>query len=164
MKSDSPQKIMLKIDIEKANISDAKRILDIQKAAYISEAEIYGDYQIPPLTQTLAEIEADFGSHTFYVAKQDGEIVGSVNIRIEGATGLIGRLIVAPDMQKRGIGTMLMDHVEASYAELEAFELFTGHKSEHNLAFYRKRGYLEFKRQPVHDKLAFIFMRKETFE
>lgn len=50
------------ITIEKAEKSCAPYILDLQKAAYISEAEIYGDYRIPPLTQTLSDIEALFYS------------------------------------------------------------------------------------------------------
>ena len=50
----------LHITIERANIEDAKEILDLQKLTYQSEAENYNDYTIPPLTQTLEEIEADF--------------------------------------------------------------------------------------------------------
>jgi hypothetical protein len=33
--------------------------LALQKLAYRSEAEIYDDYTIPPLTQTLGEMRAD---------------------------------------------------------------------------------------------------------
>jgi ribosomal protein RSM22 (predicted rRNA methylase) len=35
--------------IERATIKDAEEILDLQKLAYKSEAEIYNDYAIPPL-------------------------------------------------------------------------------------------------------------------
>ena len=152
---------MRAISIEKAKVSDARRILDIQKEAYLSEAEIYDDYNIPPLTQTLTEIESDFDNYTFYVAKINGVIVGSVNLKVEKGIGLIGRLIVRPDIQNQGIGTILMDYVEANHTDLDAFELFTGYKSERNLSFYSKRGYQEFKRQPVHARLVFIFMRKK---
>ena len=47
----------LNMMIERAKIEDAKEILDLQKLAYQSEAEIYNDYTIPPLTQTLEEME-----------------------------------------------------------------------------------------------------------
>jgi N-acetylglutamate synthase-like GNAT family acetyltransferase len=97
------------------------------------------------LTQTLAEIESDFDSHTFYIAKINGKIAGSVNIRVDSSTGHIGRLIVSPEMQNMGIGSLLMKHVEAIHAKMEVFELFTGDKSERNLSFYYKRGYREFK-------------------
>ena len=38
--------------VKRASFEDAKEILDLQKLAYVSEAEIYNDYSIPPLTQT----------------------------------------------------------------------------------------------------------------
>jgi N-acetylglutamate synthase-like GNAT family acetyltransferase len=152
--------VMYKIDMEEATVSDAKHILTIQKKAYLSEAEIYDDYQIPPLTQSLTEIKSDFCSHTFHVAKIDQEIVGGINIKVVGNRGFIGRLIVSPEMQGQGIGTLLMEYIESNYLDLEVFELFTGHKSERNLSFYKKRGYRVFKRQVVHKKLAFIFMHK----
>lgn len=34
--------------IEEAKVSDAEEIFALQKIAYISEAEIYNDYNIPP--------------------------------------------------------------------------------------------------------------------
>jgi hypothetical protein len=39
--------------IEEATVSDAEEILALQKLAYQSEAEIYNDFGIPPLVQTL---------------------------------------------------------------------------------------------------------------
>lgn len=153
--------LMIDIYVEAAKDTDAQQILDIQKEAYLSEAKIYDDYNIPPLTQTLNEIKSDFDNHTFYVAKVNGEIVGSVKLKVENNTGLIGRLIVTPSVQNQGVGSMLMGHVEANHSDLEAFELFTGYKSERNLSFYSKRGYLEFKRQVVNEKCMYIFMRKK---
>ncbi len=41
------------MEIERAIISDAEEILSLQKLAYRSEAEIYNDFNIPPLVQTL---------------------------------------------------------------------------------------------------------------
>ena len=39
--------------ITKALYSDLEEILALQKLAYQSEAELYDDYTIPPLTQSL---------------------------------------------------------------------------------------------------------------
>jgi len=39
-----------------ATVADAEHILELQKLAYISEAEIYNDYNIPPLIQTLQAV------------------------------------------------------------------------------------------------------------
>jgi len=78
---------MSDVVIEKAEKSLACQILSLQKVAYVSEAELYEDFSIPPLTQTLSSLEADFSNHTFYVAKTASDVVGSVKIRIADGIG-----------------------------------------------------------------------------
>ena len=48
------------ISIIQATIKDAADILTLQKVAYQSEAKLNDDWSIPPLMQTLSEIEAEF--------------------------------------------------------------------------------------------------------
>jgi hypothetical protein len=48
------------IEIEQASLEDAEMILQLQMRAYLSEAEIYNDYSIPPLTQSFNEIKQEF--------------------------------------------------------------------------------------------------------
>lgn len=98
--------------IERAKLEDAEEILDIQRLAYRSEAEIYNDYTIPPLTQTLEELRADFNDRIFLKALADGVIIGSVRAYMQQETCLIGRLIVHPEFRNHGIGTMLMNEIE----------------------------------------------------
>ena len=83
--------------IERANVENAGEILDLQKLAYQSEAALYDDYTIPPLTQTLEEITADFERQLFLKASVDGRIVGSVRAYEREGACCIGRLIVHPD-------------------------------------------------------------------
>jgi len=51
--------------ILRALVKDAETILKLQKHAYRSEAEIYYDYNIPALMQTLDEIKQEFMHHAF---------------------------------------------------------------------------------------------------
>ena len=148
--------------IEKAGVQDAEVILDIQKEAYQSEAELHNDFNIPPLTQTLEEIKEDFDKQLFLKAVIDGEIVGSVRAYEEGGTCYIGRLIVRPEHQDRGIGTMLMQEIEGRFNRAERFELFTGHRSEKDLYLYRKLGYEVFKEEPIHQDLTLLYMEKPS--
>ena len=90
----------------------------------------------------------------------EGRLVGSVRAKEAETTCYIGRLIVHPDFQGKGIGSQLMKEIEASFPEVERFELFTGHKSADNIRFYNKRGYVEFKRQKVSSRLTLIYMQK----
>jgi N-acetylglutamate synthase-like GNAT family acetyltransferase len=118
--------------IERASVEDAEEILSLQKLAYQSEAAIYDDYTISPLTQTLEEIRADFERQIFLKASVDGRIIGSVRAHVQEKTCFIGRLIVHPDFQNRGIGTRLLNEIEKTFSQAERFELFTGDKSDRN--------------------------------
>ena len=147
--------------IEQAEVADAGEILRLQKLAYQSEARIYNDYTIPPLVQTAAEIEADFHSHVFLKAIGDsGKITGSVRISLDQGTCKIGRLIVHPECQNRGIGTRLLKEIERRFEYAERFELFTGHKSERNLHLYRKLGYRIFRRSKTSESLTLVYLEK----
>jgi ribosomal protein S18 acetylase RimI-like enzyme len=148
------------IVMKQAQVEDAREILDLQKLAYQSEAEIYHDDTIPPLTQTLEEITADFRNQVFIKASVDGRIVGSVRGQLKQETCSIGRLIVHPDFQNQGIGIRLMDEVEKYFPEAGRFELFTGHRSERNKYLYRKLGYQVFRRQPVNSDLTLLYLEK----
>ena len=147
--------------IEQAKVEDAEEILALQKLAYKSEAEIYDDYSIPPLIQSIEEIEAEFEDHTFLKALCDDErIIGSVRAQVKLGTCYIGRLIVAPDFQNQGIGTSLMHKIEGCFEDAGRFELFTGHLSGRNIYLYQKLGYKEFKREKVHENLELVYMEK----
>ncbi|HIE32132.1 MAG TPA: GNAT family N-acetyltransferase [Methanosarcinales archaeon] len=151
--------------IRRATIEDAEEILDLQKLAYKSEAEIYNDYTIPPLTQTLEEMRLEFENWTFLKALAVGKIIGSVRACMHQETCMIGRLIVHPDFQNQGIGTMLMNEIERCFLPQSIrFELFTGHRSKRNIHLYRKLGYSEFKDERVTEDLTLVYMEKYARE
>lgn len=147
--------------ISRAEKSDLRDILDLQYISYRSEAELYNDFTIQPLRQTIEEIEHEFENPIIIKALINGRIVGSV--RASSSEDLIcniGKLIVHPEYQNRGIGTKLMVSIEDIFRHSKRFELFTGHKSEKNLYLYKKLGYKQYKSELVNDKLTLIFLNK----
>lgn len=136
------------MNILEAAITDAAEILALQKLAYLSEARIYDDDNIPPLTQTQEEITADFSCRTFLKAVEDGRIVGSVNGFMKDGRCHIGRLMVHPDLQGRGIGSGLMAAIERRFADAQAWELFTGELSVENIRLYERLGYRIVRKEP----------------
>ncbi|MDD2467227.1 MAG: GNAT family N-acetyltransferase [Desulfobulbus sp.] len=148
------------MNVEVATIEDSASILALQKLAYLSEAEIYNDFEIDPLTQTLDALHRDFEKQVFLKASVSGRIVGSVRGCLDHGTCLIGRLIVHPDFQGQGIGTQLMSSIESYFKTAKRYELFTGHRSERNLTLYQKLGYSTYTIEPVHENLALVFLEK----
>lgn len=146
--------------IEPANPIDAQDILDLQKLAYQSEAMLYNDYSIPPLTQSLDQMQVDFRQQVVFKATLDGRIVGSVRGYLQDGTCHIGRLIVHPEFQNQGIGTRLLNKIETHFREAWRYELFTGERSERNLYLYDKLGYRIYRTERLTEKAAIVFLEK----
>jgi phage replication-related protein YjqB (UPF0714/DUF867 family)/GNAT superfamily N-acetyltransferase len=151
----------LDMRIERAETFDAEEILALQKLAYKSEAEIYNDFKIPPMVQTLESIEKDFENQFFIKALMDGKIIGSVRAYEKDGTCYIGRLIVHPDFQNQGIGTKLMNEIEKIFNTCQRFELFTGDRSERNLYLYQKLGYKIIKKAKITDLTTIVCLEKK---
>lgn len=147
--------------ISKATPVDLERILYLQKCCYLSEAEIYNNYSIPPLTQTMDGIKNDFENQTIFKFEYKGKILGSVRAFLQHDTCHIGRLFVDKEFQNKGIGKLLLGSVENNFNQVNRFELFTGNKSEKNLYLYKKNGYNEFKEELVND-VHIIYLEKHV--
>ena len=144
----------------RAEFRDLQAILEIQYEAYKSEAIIYNEFDIPPLTQPLSELENEFERGIFLKAvDKNGEIVGSVRAFPNGTTTKINKLIVRPDMQRQGIGSMLLAAIEREF-DSERFELFTGHKSLRNIKLYESFGYKIFKEEKITATRSLVYMEK----
>jgi GNAT superfamily N-acetyltransferase len=143
-----------------ATLDDATEILALQKLAYQEEAERYGDDSIPPLTQTLSGMEEDLRALVVIKLVEDGRIVGSARAYEQDGTVFIGRVIVHPDRQGQGLGRRIMAYLEARFPAARRFELFTGHLSTRNLAFYRRLGYRDFKTVALTPTIHFVYLEK----
>jgi len=152
--------VMDNISIMQAIPEEASEILALQKVAYQSEANLYDDSFIPPLTQTLSEIKAEFATKIFLKAVCVDRIVGSVRALLDSDTCLVGRLIVHPDYQRQGIGTHLMEKIETLFPRAERFELFTGTRSIDNIRLYQKLGYCRYREEDLSSRVRIVFMEK----
>ena len=85
-----------------AEKKDLKEILELQKACYLEEAELYDDFSIPPLTQTLGSIERDFSKTIFLKVESEGRIIGSIRGRLDWNTCKIERLVVGVNFRNQG--------------------------------------------------------------
>jgi ribosomal protein S18 acetylase RimI-like enzyme len=140
---------------------DFGEVFTLQRAAYVSEAQIYGDIAMPALTQTLGELADELSAGLGLKATLGHRMVGAVRAHAKGAVLHIGRLTVAPDMQGRGIGTRLLTALERrAPATVHTFTLFTGHLSTANLRLYERLGYAEVRREALKPGTVLVHLDK----
>lgn len=147
--------------IEPATVRDCGELLTLQRAAYVTEAQLYEDVRLPALTQTLDELRTELQQGLAYKAADRGRIVGAVRASVRATTLHIGRLTVAPDQQGRGIGSALLLHAEVhAPPDVRGFALFTGHRSVANLRLYERHGYASVRQEALHEGVTLVHLQK----
>ncbi|MER7990698.1 GNAT family N-acetyltransferase [Streptomyces noursei] len=153
------------VTISTATDDDAEQILKLQYLCYQPEAELYDDYGIEPLTQTLDSLRAELADGCVMVARLGREVVGSVRGTVDAdGTAKIDKLIVHPRLQRHGLGGRLLAAVERRLAEdrsAKRYRLFTGHRSEANLRLYRSHGYAPVGTEQLSQRLSLVTLEKE---
>ncbi|PKM93104.1 MAG: GNAT family N-acetyltransferase [Firmicutes bacterium HGW-Firmicutes-1] len=148
------------LKIENVDLKELSIILELQKLCYKENAVRYNDYKIPPMVQTIEELQEEFSHGLILKAVEESKIIGSIRAYEKDNVCYIGRVIVHPNFQNKGIGRRLMNDIESSYPKCSKFELYTGFKDEKNIYFYRKLGYKIFKEELLSDKVKFLFLEK----
>lgn len=149
-------------------VEDAGEVLTLQRAAYVSEAQAHGDLQLPPLTQSLDQLVDELAQPSVTATglrDVDERLVAAVRVRVRpGDPGVadLGRLVVAPDVQGRGLGSRLLRAAEDRLpSQVGSLQLFTGERSAGNLRLYNRFGYRETHRTPTPGGYALVHLTKE---
>lgn len=150
------------LEIQRADVGDAGAILALQRLAYQGEATLYGDPNLPPMRETEAELVAAFETHVILKAVVEGVIVGAVRVACADRVCMIGRLMVDPPFQGRGIGSALLRQAEATFPEAEQWQLFTGARSAENIRLYRRHGYTVVGTEVISDRVSIVIMVKRA--
>jgi tRNA (guanine37-N1)-methyltransferase len=134
-------------EIVPARPGDAGELLTLQRACWVQEALANDSLaDIPALHESLADVQEWMGTWSTWVVRSEGRLVGAVRGRLEETPGGpawdIGRIMVVPDLQGRGLGRALLAHIEAvATPEATSYLLFTGARSADNIRMYKKAGY-----------------------
>jgi GNAT superfamily N-acetyltransferase len=148
------------MEILKAERADLARILELQKACYAREAERTGDPDIPPMRQTLTELEAEYDRSVVLKGVEDAAIIGSVRAYEEAGSCYVGRLVVAGERRGEGRGSALLRAAEAAFPRAERYELFTASASPDTIRLYERAGYRQFKAVPAGAAYCLVYLEK----
>ncbi|NYE34920.1 tRNA (guanine37-N1)-methyltransferase [Nocardioides cavernae] len=133
------------LDVRPAVPADAGELFTLQRACWLQELQANPGVEIPALRESLDDVRRGLGEWTVRVAREpsSGRLVGAVRGRLDRhGEWDIGRIMVAPDLQGRGLGRALLELVEELAPEdVETFVLFTGAGSLDNQRMYKKAGF-----------------------
>lgn len=143
-------------------VRDVGELLTLQRAAYVTEAQIYRDVTLPALTQSYDEPAGELAATIALKAMVGQRIVGAGRARVDTGVLHIGRLTITP----RHAGSRHR-HRPAPGAgaagppdEVERYALFTGHLSAANLRLYERLGYVEVRREQLHPGVLLVHLEK----
>jgi tRNA (guanine37-N1)-methyltransferase len=126
-----------------ATAADAPELMTLTRACWAEELARYG--MLEAGEESVDDVVAGMGVWRTWTFRAERRLVASVRGRVhpgEPTTWQIGRLMVAPDLQGRGLGRALLAFAEAAAPPgTTAYWLNTGAGSERNLRIYRKAGY-----------------------
>jgi tRNA (guanine37-N1)-methyltransferase len=134
----------LELEVRLATRADVGELFTLTRACWLQELWANPGAFIPALAETVEDAVRGMEDWTTFVALAGGRIVGSTRGRLagDGTVWDVGRVMVAPDLQGRGLGRYLLRLVEdAAPAEVTSYELMTGAHSVDNLRTYKKAGY-----------------------
>lgn len=149
-------------EIIQACRNDLIDILALQQKAFYTVAEQINKFDIPPLLQTYQDICSENKETLILKYVSNNKIIGSVRGHIdENNICHIGKLIVHPNHQNKGIGKALMYEIEKHFILCDKYTLFTGIETPNTLHLYSKIGYSIVDRKEV-DYISMIVMEKEN--
>jgi len=151
---------MTPLPIVAAGLEDAPAMLAVQRRAFEAEALACGSREIPPLLETLADIEAHLRTATVLKAMDGDRLVGAIRGVVQGDTCVVRVLVVAEEQRGQGLGARLLAAIEAAHPQVARFELTTNMIMPGNVRFYLRHGYAvveEIQRAPT---IRLAFMRK----
>jgi len=105
--------MMETVKIARATKNDADGVLKISKTAFLQyQNELHSNYKLPALFETKEEVELDIEKNSVLIAKENGEIIGSIRYKkLTEKLAYVYRFAVDPEEQNGGVGTALIEFV-----------------------------------------------------
>lgn len=135
-------------EIQRATRGDAAELMTLMRACWSQVAIEEQSLDVPALHESYEEVVENLQAWDTYVVRSGGRLVGSVRGRLvdapDGASRWwdIGRLCVVPDLQGRGLGKVLLEHIQRiAPRSASTYWLFTGANASRNQRFYKKAGF-----------------------
>lgn len=134
-----------RLDLHNATL--AQTVLAMQQVAYALEAAMIDFWEIPPLVESLAELQA---SREHFWGYYVGEVLaGAIATERSGDEVEVSRLVVLPAYFRQGIARALLAHVADVNRDARLLRVSTGTLNAPAVALYQGFGFVEQERRAV---------------
>lgn len=117
----------------------AEEVWQLQRSAYLVEAQIVDYNDIPPLKETVSNLQ--LSNEIFFGYRIDQRLCGVISYKTEAGTLDIHRLFVHPNDFRKGIAQKLIDYIIAHERNFHTIIVSTGSKNMPAVQFYIKNGF-----------------------
>jgi GNAT superfamily N-acetyltransferase len=148
------------LKLRRAGPSNAAAVRALVRSAYAKWIPLIGREPFP----MTADYDKAIVAHMIDLYEEDGKLAALIETIAADDHLLIENIAVSPDHQGKGLGDALVAHAETLAAKFGFGEirLYTNAAFASNIAFYRKRGFSEFRREPIPGGGELVRMRKQV--
>lgn len=146
------------VPLRRATPSDAAAVRALTRDAYAAWVPLIGR-EPRPMT---ADYDLAIANHRIDLWEENGTLLALIETIPATDHLLIENIAVRPDQHGRGLGGTLLQHAESLALAMGVRELrlYTNAAFVSNIAFYAKRGFVEFRREPIAPGSVAVHMRK----
>jgi len=145
--------------VEELDITDrptAARVLEVQRAAYASEAALIGYDPIPGRYETLQDLIATASRLEWSGIRSGGTIVAAMAMSTDAGTDDIDRLVVDPAWFRLGLARALI----ASLPLSAVVTVSTGSDNRPGIALYESMGFTAVSERPIAPDVMITHLRR----
>ena len=153
------------MEVIRATLADAKRLLEVQKIAFSKYAEKYGDFEYNPYHMELDRMEFNvryrFGR--YYKVVENEQIIGGIfGFELDNPKVIkIAQFYLLPEFQHLGYGTKVLEFFFDDNKEANTWYIDTILQEEYNVEFYKKLDFKIIDEEEEHEGLTFVTMIKK---
>lgn len=147
-----------------ATISDAPKLLEIQKEAFKIYSDKYGDFDSNPYHMDLNRMEFNvkyrYGQYYKIMNEDTNEIIGGIFAfeLDEKPIMKIAQFYLQDEYQHLGYGSYVLTRLIDINSEVKTWYVDTIMQEEYNVEFYKHMGFKVIDEEEEHEGLTFVTM------
>lgn len=145
--------------LNRSDFNELSKVLEMQLNAYRVEAELLNVESLPPLKETIGNLDTAFND--VFLAIEGDCIVGAIFIERSDFSILISKLIVDPIHFRKGIAKRLVEDCLNRFSGKE-FHVSTARENVPAVNLYQNFGFLKIKEFEVEGGLKLISFKRPS--